>query len=165
MMCYRNVCVSTYPKTLCCGEIEISEGKLLNKDDAKYLIDQFNKYASWSVGQPAQMILSWAAIGITIATIVITSIHPELFPWIRDPNSPIHYLYYWVILVLVSVSIVVTILIVFTSLLGHMRNEGKLRLLMDYWHRHQSLPDDLTFDKIIDSKPKELEALLTRKPR
>jgi len=142
----------------------MSEKKLMDKDDAKYLIDQFNKFASWGVSQPLQQVYSTLAL-IVGCWAIITSLFVaflQLFP----PPSVMERT-----VVGFGIPTVMFILILFflrrvSRLSGkvmdaHGRNIEKLTALMDYLSKCGSLPSDLTFEKIVKSKPEDLRKSAT----
>ena len=127
----------------------------LSKEKAEFLIDQFNKYASWA-GQINQMLLTYFAAAIAIAALLVSTAQLDPQYRLRDHLAAT---------VLVVVAFGIAMASFCASFYRYLKNQNRLRLLMNHWHKHQALPDNLTFNKIIDSKPKELEALLAEAPR
>lgn len=135
----------------------------MNEKEAKFLIDQFNKYASWSIGQPAQILLSCGAITLSSLVIIVSTLHPALNPWISDLQSPSRYIYFMSEFIVIYGFTAGVIIFVSWAIILHGRNEDKLTLLVDYWFRHKSLPDELTFEEITSGKfkkPKDLRKRL-----
>jgi hypothetical protein len=142
----------------------MSEGKFLDKDDAKYLIDQFNKFASWGVSQPLQQVYSTLTL-IVGCLAIITSLFVAILHLIPPPSVM------GLIVVGFGIPTVIFILIlVFLRRVSrltekvmdtHGRNIEKLTALMDYLSKCGSLPSDLTFERIVKSKPEDLGKLAT----
>ena len=138
----------------------MSEKKLMDKDDAKYLIDQFNKYVSWSVGQPTQLLVAGVACFIAMIALVITamSVYRQEIGLVKD--VPLYGWPYLGLMVLASIMAVLTGYGGSYTFGKYRDSKDKLHVLMNFFSRHQSLPCDLTFEKIVRQRPKDLESFL-----
>jgi hypothetical protein len=119
----------------------------LNDDEARYLIDQFNKYASWTSkdlsADLSLAVLALATIGVAVSIIGLPSETLGIF------------------LGFLLLALLVTFFCyVVTRSREHDRNKMKLIVLEKHRFRYKSLPDDATFVKILASKPEEIEKLL-----
>lgn len=123
----------------------------MDDNEARYLIDQFNKYASWNVRR-LEPLLAYVAVSAALG----------VFFFSRNPfsdsllNSLV--IYAAVMVYLAGASSVVVIV---TN--RHSGYRARLIVLEDYRSKHKSLPDTLTFSKIIkfkEFKTDDLDKLL-----
>jgi len=126
----------------------MSEKRLLDKEHAEFLIDQFNKYVSWSVGQPTQLMVAGVATFTAMIALVVTTI--SVF---RQEIG-------LVLMVLASIMAVLTGYGGSYTFGKYRDSKDKLHLLMNFFSRHQSLPSDLTFEKIVRQRPRDLKSFL-----
>jgi len=132
----------------------------MNDDDkqARYLIDQFNKYVSW-VGRKKEVKISAAAVMLAcvagiVAVYNITGTLAYEFGQILSSQA-IH---------LFAVAFLIIglrwLCCAWKISREYENNERKLTALEDYRSRHKSLPEGLTFQCIIASEYKDLEKIL-----
>jgi len=126
----------------------------MDDDEARYLIDQFNKYVSWRVRRTELWLVETASLVSVIALgIVLLNQGGYLSGWVL-----VIYLVIWTLLMLLghvdSRRIDQT----------HKRLQKRIEALESYRFRSKSLPDEITFSKIIDPKLKQddLRELLER---
>ena len=123
----------------------------MNENDARFLIDQFNKYASWMVNQPIQIFLSSFAVALAAVAFLLSLLRLSDFPeWVT----------FWGY-------VVFTILFIWLMYYGtyrpsqeHRMNEERLHLLMDHFLEHHSLPGEVTFDLLAKKRVNELKEML-----
>lgn len=123
----------------------------MDDSEARYLIDQFNKYASWKA-RWWEIMFAFLAIIVAADALYLSSVPVgERFGLV------------WTIVA------VVLVVIAFTTMEHDRRMrlgfEKRLTLLEGYRSRHKlvtsgALPDSVTFKAIIESKPEQLEKLL-----
>jgi hypothetical protein len=112
--------------------------RFLGREDAVFLIDQFNKYSSWA-NQDAVFFYSTIAVTMAIIATIVSLMTPF------GPNQ------------LANLLLAITLMVALFILFGyrrivtgvHEKNLEKLSLLVDYFIKHNSLPADLTFEKIL----------------
>ena len=131
------------------GELSVDDS------EARYLIDQFNKYASWSVSHWIN-ILPYVAILVSVFALSFSL--PETgweVPLLSDPMLRL-YLPLGVILLAIGASL--------SAAWKYNQEthsfEERLFVLERYRSKHKSLPDEVTFEWIVKSKPEDLEKLL-----
>lgn len=134
----------------------------MKDDEARYLIDQFNKYASWRTRRQELPFVA-CTFGITIVAVFIS-----LSSFLKA-SSPVPSLDFT--LQLGAVTLIVVFLMWFTFLWFFLKAHREqdafaecLVLLEDYRLKHKSLPDkalpdSITF-KLIVEKPEEVKNLL-----
>lgn len=126
----------------------------MDDDEARYLVDQFNKYVSWRVRRTELWLVEAALLVSVIALgIVLLNQGGLLSGWVL-----LIYLVAWILLIL---------LVNIDSLRideAHKRYQKRIEALESYRFRNKSLPDEITFSKIIDPKLKQddLRELLER---
>jgi len=129
----------------------------LDDDEARYLIDQFNKYASWDV-RSWEIMLSFAAVLIAANALLLSSMteksKTEMGIWV------------WGFSLALFVAVFVAAQ---RAIRGDSGKRNRYRTILvrleHYRCRHKSvpnkaLPDGITF-KLIVEKPEEVETLLT----
>jgi len=133
--------------------------RTMDKEDAKYLIDQFNKYASWSMIQHYQLSLTLDPLLVSVLALFVSSGF-VLFPDLSRSS------------IYARIGFIAFLIVVFLFVqrrairkfneasLEQDENETVLQLLMDFYLRHKSLPDNLTFEQVVSGKPAELKILL-----
>lgn len=130
----------------------------MKDDEARYLIDQFNKYASWSM-RGEELRLMVLAPGFAIIAIGISIFFYEKLPW-----SVVDTIVISCLVIVVAAVVLQTLRRVLRTLDSYEDNRRRLLLLEDYRSMHEgtihALPDSVTFKKIVESKPDELEKLL-----
>lgn len=133
------------------------EVDLVNDSEAKYLIEQFYKYASWDCRRdeilPGAYSLVMSLIASFIALLSLSRQHPS---FLQDDSLPVYGI------LLLAVMAVVALGAVFSLLVGirYERNMSRLKALENHRSKYGSLPDSLTLEKITRLKPKDLEKLL-----
>jgi hypothetical protein len=134
------------------------EAQNMKDDEARYLIDQFNKYASWSM-RGEELRLMVLAPGFAIIAIGISIFFYEKLPW-----SAVDTIVISCLVIVVAAVVLQTLRRVLRTLDSYEDNRRRLLLLEDYRSMHEgtihALPDSVTFKKIVESKPDELEKLL-----
>jgi hypothetical protein len=123
----------------------------MNDDEAKYLIDQYNKYASWRTKDTELGLSQWTAILAMLAILVsIVSLALRGAPLdIFSPVLGLPWVYLWL-----TLAIVVVCFVMYAR--GYIETTGqyaddayRLLILEKYRSRFHSLPS-LTLDKIVD---------------
>ena len=125
--------------------------------EARYLIDQFNKYASWFLKGKEPM-YSLTALGLTSSAIVIT-LFAILGVYQLLPNFVV---WIWFFVIIFTMAFLYRRLMDFTKsmLREHEDNRRRLIALENYRMKNRSLPDGMTFEKIVGSPPEDLEKSL-----
>jgi len=130
----------------------------MNDEEARYLIGEFNKYASWSM-RGEELLLIVLPPGFAIITIGISIFFYEKLPW-----SVVDTIFMTCLVIVVAAVVLQSVRRVWRILDSYEDNRRRLLLLEDYRSMHEStihtLPDSVTFKKIVESKPDELEKLL-----
>jgi len=124
-------------------------GHRMDDDEARYLIDQFNKFASWRV-RYFEILFPYLAVGVAIAALYFSSIGGES----SSINRSI------IAFGFVAFLIITTVL----ALDRHTRYREELVLLEGHRFKYKSLPDSVMFNRIVERKfkPKDLKELLKR---
>jgi len=107
-------------------------------DEARYLIDQFNKYASWGVSQHATLDFYFSAAIISSYVLIVAILSTASF---SDPSNPFRF---WTGLIfLVAVGINGGVLFYHTHQTKSKLEENgtKLILLEEYRFTHRNYPD------------------------
>jgi hypothetical protein len=125
----------------------------MNDDEARYLIDQYNKYVSWAVR--VREVFFAVYFGFSMAGLALLySIAFQVMPTEVKPALTV--------LAVVTVFAFVTAFLIYDRrfVSAYRSHRSCLCMLEDYRFKHKSLPDQVTFRKIVESKPEELEKLL-----
>jgi amino acid permease len=124
----------------------------MKDDEARYLIDQFNKYASWGARRDEVFTGAYFALGIACLAVVV-SIWNQVLPTERRTSA----------FNIVLVVLLLLICVFFGSYLLVRRRynfyERTLGMLEGYRSNHKSLPDGITLRLVID-KPEEVKKRL-----
>jgi hypothetical protein len=125
--------------------------------EARYLIDQFNKYASWFLKGKEPM-YALTALGLTGSAILFT-MYAILGVYQLLPNFVV---WIWFFGIIFAMAYLYRKLQDLTKLLLRENEDNRKRLiaLENYRMKHRSLPDETTFEKIVGSSPEDLEKLL-----
>lgn len=149
-------------------------------DNAKYLVDQFNKYASWrntekSVGLSQwPLVLTWLAVGISIVSLSwritnpLSTLSGSSSSATTLAYSPLDIFAYFLMGLVVPLALVVLILVAYRMYSQdykafkkeHEDDVSRLLALENHRSRFNSLPSGITLPKIVKMKPDELEKLL-----
>jgi len=127
----------------------------MNDNEARYLIDQFNKYASWNVTHWINM---FPYLAILLAVFALSFSLPEIDGEIVVLSNPM-------IRALIP-SIAIILVVAAAIWVGWRYNQDSRSLarcvvvLEKHRSRFKSLPDSITLEKLVQSKPDELEKLL-----
>ena len=129
----------------------------MDDSEARYVIEQFNKYASW-VAKAIEPGLSFMALLIASSALVIVG-------WsIAVPVESISFLLrqvlFWITIGIFIVTVPVLTIPVHRAIDKCRDNEERLRMLEDYRFKYKSLPDTLTLETIVTNTPEELRELL-----
>ena len=117
----------------------------MKDDDARYLIDQFNKQASWESGEWGRLIPYIALIAALEAfALSMSGIHADI----------------GVVITIFFVFLIIAIALSTADSLTRRSYRFRLDKLEDYRYRHKSLPDGITFRTIDYWKPKQLARFL-----
>lgn len=133
----------------------------MEDSEARYLINQFNNYASWSL-KYVDVITSFGTFAIAMIAMSIASVVYFGKNWLTDYQIEYYYPVVWSVGILLMICVIVILLIGF---MNRDRNEKKLLILEDYRSRNKCLPNDLTLKKIIEFKPNNLEQFLKDKDK
>jgi len=130
----------------------------MNRGKAEFLIYQFNKYVSWVVKIYDPTISTFALFFACFATALSVFNFLGGFSWFSDSPVLLKQVLGAIIILPVLVMIIWGSWVFARALNSYVRNEKKLAILMNHWHAYESLPNDLTFGKLIDPhfKPEEL---------
>jgi hypothetical protein len=118
-------------------------------DEARFLIDQFNKYASWRTRR-REVAIAGAAFGVTIAAVYVS--------WVGYPNYTWWMLWSMQLLLLVLGVLVFAVSLAIADQIGDYSK--RLRALEAYRSQHRSLPQSITFEIVVESKSDRLKKLL-----
>lgn len=129
----------------------------MNDDDSRYLIDQFNKYASWTVRRAEVELVGAGVVGTMLAIVVTLMYYSGMFASASFPANLL-YLLFLALGILIIVRQIGKIPKAIQQELE--RSTRRLVALEDYRSKHGSLPDGITFKRIVESKLEELEELL-----
>jgi Ni/Fe-hydrogenase subunit HybB-like protein len=132
----------------------------MKEEDAKFLIDQFNKYVSWTL-KSADWTLSLAAVSISTLAVVISmasiatsSMQPE--DWWKYLNIAA-----FIIIALVLGFIVYRNGRVYDRVREmQMKNKLLFSYLLEYFLRYKSLPNSINFAYLVTVEPDGLQKLL-----
>jgi len=129
----------------------------MDDSEARYLIDQFNKYASWIMKGP-ELVIPILALIVASMALVISVMNPlGLFSRYPPPwNS---------VALAVFASPILALWLLWSRIFNKIideygQNRRRLIALMDHYSKYRSLPDSLTFGTIVKWKPEELEKAL-----
>jgi len=125
--------------------------------EARYLIDLFNTYASWSLTAMEAKYPRLALVIAILAFIFSFAGAMGLSPKVLGLGQLGLYLGFSVALFCLIILVVWSII---TLANVHKGNLKKLIALESHRYRYKSLPDDLTLEKIVKLKPKDLEKFL-----
>jgi len=130
----------------------------MEDDEARYLIDQYNKYVSWAER------LHETTATFVILTVAVTSLFLSVVSYFsrggtnQDPTSNLFvFVFAWGMAGFAASVFLWFSVSLRSRYLDHWR---RLSILEDYRSRFKSLPDCITFRKVVESKPSELEKLL-----
>jgi hypothetical protein len=132
----------------------------MKDDEARYLIDQYNKYAAWNAGYWSTSLPYLALFLATVALVFSILFQTEPSAFRTYPVDLIMILSAFGLLILVMVALLGSEL---KHIKEHLAFCDRLVMLEDHRSRYKSLPDALTFEKIISLKKlktKDLETLL-----
>jgi hypothetical protein len=126
----------------------------MDDSEARYLIDQFNKFASWRLRRE-ELRLTVLGPGIAIFAVGISVMFYDKHPWSSTDT----------ILMICSSIALVTVILLLLRRLGRMFDGyaddiARLKALEEHRSKFKSLPNEISFCKIVDTKPKDLEELL-----
>lgn len=130
--------------------------ELLDDSEAKYLIDQFNKYSSWFLKgyEPWYSAMAMTVAGIALMVVITNNLNLlKLSPFWGVAM-------YFVVLVGVMVMLITIARFTLEMTREHERNAKKLIALENYRSKHKSLPDSLTFETIKSESLQQLEKRL-----
>jgi hypothetical protein len=130
----------------------------MSNDEAKFLIDQFNKFASWRIAEnqfllsESLVLLSLSALGAAIWSLAFRATPPNLVTSIILPGA------------LFACVIIICVLFYrnyYRAKEEHEADANRLLALEDHYSRFKSLPT-LILARIVDPKftPKDLEKFL-----
>jgi hypothetical protein len=125
----------------------------MNDIEARYLIDQYNKYVSWAVR--AREVFFAVYFGFSMAGLALLySIAFQVMPT-EDK-------YALTLLAVVTLFAFMWAFRIYDKrvISTYRSHRSCLCMLEDYRFKHRLLPDQVTFRKIVESKPEELETLL-----
>jgi len=133
----------------------------MKEDEAKHLIDQFNKYASWAVkGYESVFSMSSlcvAGVAVLIAIAGSLGVFSNFLSALPDLWKGVAATAMIAIIGIPMIMIRRNVSKVFNALIGlHEENRAKLIALENHRSKYGSLPDDLTFEKIVRLRPDEL---------
>lgn len=119
----------------------------MDDNEARYLIDQYNKYASWGV-RFFEILFPYFAVAVAIAALYFSSVSFRV-SWMRA-------------FVLAIGALACLMATTYLTITRHLKHREQLILLEDHRFKYKRLPDSVTFKKIVRSKfkPKDLEKLL-----
>jgi ABC-type transport system involved in cytochrome bd biosynthesis fused ATPase/permease subunit len=115
----------------------------MNDDEARYLIDQFNKFASWRV-RYFEILFPYLAVSVAIGALYFSSSN---LGWERT----------FVICISLLALLFIAGVIVITR---HAEHKEQLVLLEDHRAKYKSLPDTVMLSELLKPKPKKLKRLL-----
>ncbi|MCJ7505564.1 hypothetical protein MUP05_03710 [Candidatus Bathyarchaeota archaeon] len=129
----------------------------MNDDEARYLIDQFNKYASWA-SRGAELAFSAQALAVAFWALMISVMNLlGFFSWILPPWNT----------VMVAVFVIPVMGLMVLSMRHYRKVDDEYRqdrrrliALMDHYSKCRFLPDILTFATIVKWKPDQLKKAL-----
>lgn len=129
--------------------------RLLDDSEARYLIDQFNKYSSWFFKGLEPMYPTTIAL-IAVVAMSLTIFQALGLAQLPDLSRLIH-----VIIIVLLLAVTIIMMLISTDITKeHESNLKKFIALENYRSKHKSLPDSLTLNKIIASKPPDIEKIL-----
>ena len=125
----------------------------MDDSEARYLIDQFNKYSSWFLKGLEVM---YPMIAVALAIVSLNFVLSNAMGLIPFSNLTIF--------LFVQILLLATVFAVFLAsrsiTRAHEHNQRKLIALEKYRSQHKSVPDSLTFEMIVKKKPEDLEKFL-----
>lgn len=119
----------------------------MSDDEAKFLIDQFNKYASWDV-RSWEVMFPFVVVIIAANALLVSTIKTDTWVWV-------------ITAILAVVVLIFAWLIMRADSKKRSRHKDLLLLLEDYRSKHKALPETITFNLIVQ-KPKEAEDALLK---
>ena len=132
--------------------------RLMDDDDAKFLIDQFNKFASWRIAQSQFEFSQWA----TFLALVALALSVMIISWqlIKPPTE-------FAVVIMVSLMVIACVAYVMMRKeyravrAEHNNDASRLLALEEHYLRFKSLPS-ITLAKLVDSKftPEDLKKFL-----
>jgi hypothetical protein len=122
----------------------------MNDDEARYLIDQYNKYASWGP-RPFEVLLPYVAVALALMALFSPAVSPQ--------ESAVRTLLYGVPIL----TIVVLTIVFIVGRYG--RYKDQLVLLERFRSKYKSLPDSVTLDVLLKHNAKKLTDLLDEAER
>lgn len=130
----------------------------MDDNEARYLIDQYNKYVSWRIRRDevsliaVSAMLACAALVSSTFALLVSSVAP-----FEPPASTLDRVNQWAHLITLLILLVMATLALSQIQIHRTQNWHKRRLarLEEYRFRHKSLPDSITFSEIVD--PKQLK--------
>jgi len=140
----------------------------MDRKDAEFLIDQFNKYASWAISQPLQHVYSSLALVVACAGVLL----PLFVAYLHVLPTPSGMAE---IAVRVGLPLMLVIAVALTTIgiflrrvvrltdkvvQAHERNIERLKALMNYLAKHSSLPSNLTFENLLEPEEKWRDRLM-----
>jgi hypothetical protein len=127
----------------------------MNDDEARYLIDQYNKHISWKTRHSE---LGFVAIAVAVATSAYV-LSVATFFWRPASLDNVG----WILAFATMLAGAVMILLIWRESRRvekiYKDHEKRLTALENYRSRHKSLPDAITL-KLIVEKPDDVERLL-----
>jgi hypothetical protein len=132
---------------------------IMKDDEARYLIDQYNKFASYRMGETHFQFSNWAVVFAACA--ILTSVIP--IAWRGAQLDVMTSLVFP--LVILTIAALFAILAFRNYHKAHKQHENDMDILMlleDYRSTHKGLPDTITLGKItnLQFKAEDLEKLL-----
>lgn len=123
-----------------------------SKEDAKFLIDQFNKFAAWRIAQ-AQFEFSWYAVFLAL-TAVLVSIVSLYWVYFKPPTW---LAFVFALFLMLGISGIVVLMGRHYNALRrkHRDDANRLLILEQHYSRFESLPQ-MTLKNITDFKPEDL---------
>jgi hypothetical protein len=136
-------------------------GSFLNENDARFLIDQYNKYASYAL-KPLDWSISLGALSIAILAVTLSvfsqATHIVAGGWWFEIFELVYLFAIGAFLVFFYHMYSKTI-----SMFRHEQLDHTLRFgyLIEYFLAHKSLPDSITFAYLLTTEPDDLKKLLS----
>jgi F0F1-type ATP synthase assembly protein I len=131
-----------------------------NKEDAKFLIDQFNKFAAWRIAE-RQFEFSSHAVRLALIAVLISILAVS---WAASKPST----YVTLVIAGVITGILIAIMVVYLLFIScdyrkfsaeDDDDASRLLILEEHYSRFESLPH-ITLEKIMDFKPEDLKKYL-----
>jgi glucan phosphoethanolaminetransferase (alkaline phosphatase superfamily) len=123
-----------------------------SKEDAKFLIDQFNKFAAWRIAQ-AQFEFSWYVVFLALTAVLVSLV--SLYWVYFKPPSWLAFVF--ALFIVLSIGGVVILMGRDYNALRrkHRDDANRLLILEQHYSRFESLPH-MTLREITDFKPEDL---------